>query len=58
VEYVTTYRGKQVEKGKRSVTIALSFRSPTTTLTSEQVESSVQKVIETAKRDLSATIRA
>ena len=58
VEYVTTYRGKQVEKGKKSVTIALSFRSPTTTLTSEQVESSVQKVIETAKRDLSATIRA
>ncbi len=58
VEYVTTYRGKQVEKGKKSVTVALSFRSPTTTLTSEQVESSVQKVIESAKGALNATIRA
>jgi phenylalanyl-tRNA synthetase beta subunit len=39
------------------VTITLVFRSPTTTLTSEQVETSVQKAIETAKRDLNAALR-
>ena len=58
LEFVTTYRGKQVEKGKKSVTIALVFRSPTETLTGEAVEASVQRVIQAAKRDLNATLRA
>lgn len=57
VEYVTTYRGKPLERGQKSVTITLVFRSPTTTLTSEQVEASVQRVIEAAQRDLGATLR-
>ena len=58
LEYVTTYRGKQLEAGKKSVTIALVFRSPTETLTGEAVETSVQRVIAAAKRDLNATLRA
>jgi phenylalanyl-tRNA synthetase beta chain len=58
LEFVTVYRGKQVEKGKKSVTIALVFRSPKETLTGEAVEASVQRVIEAAKRDLNATLRA
>ena len=57
LEYVTTYRGKPLEKGTKSVTIALVFRSPTGTLTSEQVEASVQRVIERAKTQLGATLR-
>jgi phenylalanyl-tRNA synthetase beta chain len=57
VEYVTTYRGKQLEKQKKSVTITLVFRSPTTTLTSEQVEASVQKVVNAARQRLSAALR-
>jgi phenylalanyl-tRNA synthetase beta chain len=57
VAYVTTYRGKQVEKGKKSVTTTLIFRSPTSTLTSEQVESAVQSVIDSAKSQLGATLR-
>jgi phenylalanyl-tRNA synthetase beta chain len=57
LEYVTTYRGKPLEKGQKSVTITLVFRSPTATLTAEQVETSVQKVVETAKRELAATLR-
>jgi phenylalanyl-tRNA synthetase beta chain len=57
VDFVTTYRGKPLDKGQKSVTITLVFRSPTTTLTSEQVETSVQKAIETAKRDLNAALR-
>ena len=54
---MTTYRGKPLEKGTKSVTITLVFRSPAETLTSEQVEASVGRVVEAAKRDLGATLR-
>jgi len=57
VEYVTTYRGKPLEKGTKSVTTTLVFRSPTTTLTSEEVEASVQRAVTAAQRDLNATLR-
>jgi phenylalanyl-tRNA synthetase beta chain len=57
VEYVTTYRGKPLEAGKKSLTITLVFRSATTTLTSEAVESAVQKVIAVATEKLGATLR-
>jgi phenylalanyl-tRNA synthetase beta chain len=57
LEYVTTYRGKPLEKGTKSVTVSLIFRSPTTTLTSEQVESSVKAVIDAATAQLGATLR-
>jgi phenylalanyl-tRNA synthetase beta chain len=58
LEYVTTYRGKPLTKGQKSVTVTLVFRSPTETLTGEAVEASVQRVVEAAKRDLNATLRA
>jgi phenylalanyl-tRNA synthetase beta chain len=58
VDYVTTYRGKQLEASQKSVTITLVFRSPTETLTSEQVETSVQRVIAAAKSSLSAQVRS
>jgi len=58
IEFVTTFRGKPLEAGFKSVTIALVFRSPSATLTGEQVEGSVQTVIETAKKTLGATLRA
>jgi phenylalanyl-tRNA synthetase beta chain len=57
VDYVTTYRGKPLEPGVKSVTVTLVFRSPTTTLTSEAVESSVQKVVDAAKEKLGAVLR-
>jgi phenylalanyl-tRNA synthetase beta chain len=58
IEYVTTYRGKPLEAGTKSVTITLVFRSATTTLTSEAVEDAVQKVTAAAKANLGATLRA
>jgi phenylalanyl-tRNA synthetase beta chain len=58
IDFVTTYRGKPLEAGSKSVTIALVFRSPTSTLTSEQVEGSVQKGIEAAKREIGAVLRS
>jgi phenylalanyl-tRNA synthetase beta chain len=57
VEYVTTYRGKSVEKGKKSLTTTLIFRSPAGTLTSDVVEDSVQRVIAEAQKQLGATLR-
>jgi phenylalanyl-tRNA synthetase beta chain len=57
LEYVTTYRGKPLEKGQKSVTVTFVFRSPTGTLTGEQVESALQRVVEAAKAKLGATLR-
>jgi phenylalanyl-tRNA synthetase beta chain len=57
LKHVTTYRGKPLEKGRKSVTITLVFRSPTETLTGEKVEAAVQKVVEAAKGELGAALR-
>jgi len=57
IEFVTTYRGKPLELGTKSVTITLVFRSPTATLTSELVEASVQQFIAASKERLGATVR-
>jgi phenylalanyl-tRNA synthetase beta chain len=57
LEFVTTYRGKPLEKGTKSITVTLIFRSPTATLTSEQVESAVHKAIAAAQQKLGATLR-
>ena len=58
LEYVTTYRGKPLEKGQKSVTVAMVFRSPTQTLTGEQVDATVQRVVDAARSTLGATLRA
>ena len=58
VEYVTTYRGKPLAGGTKSVTVALVFRSPTATLTGDAVESAVAGVVDAARRQLGATLRA
>lgn len=58
LEYVTTYRGKPLEKGQKSVTVVMIFRSPTHTLTGEQVDATVQRVVDAVKAELGATLRA
>jgi phenylalanyl-tRNA synthetase beta chain len=58
IDFVTTFRGKPLDPGSKSVTIALVFRSPSATLTGEQVEGSVQKAIDAAKGQLGAAIRS
>ena len=57
LEFVTTYRGKPLEKGTKSITTTLIFRSPAATLTSEQVEGAVQKAVAAAQEKLGATLR-
>ncbi len=57
LDYVTTYRGKPLERGTKSVTVKLVFRSRAQTLTSEQVEGAVTKLVDAAKSQLAATLR-
>ncbi|MFN4242138.1 MAG: phenylalanine--tRNA ligase subunit beta [Tepidisphaerales bacterium] len=57
VDHVTTYRGKPLEKGSKSVTVRLVFRSREKSLRSEDVDAAVATFIERAKRDLGATLR-
>ena len=57
LSYVTTYRGKPLEKGTKSVTIRFVFRSPAGTLSSEQVEANIKDVIHFAGTKLGAVVR-
>jgi phenylalanyl-tRNA synthetase beta chain len=57
IEYVTTFRGKPLEAGTKSVSVTLVFRSDTGTLTSEQVEASVAVAFAAAAKELGATLR-
>lgn len=57
LEYVTTYRGKPLEKGQKSVTVTLVFRSAAGTLTSEQVDATVQRIVDAARDQLGAVLR-
>lgn len=57
VEYVTTYRGNPLEKGTKSLTITLVFRSQAGTLTSEAVDASVAAVVSAAADKLGAALR-
>jgi phenylalanyl-tRNA synthetase beta chain len=58
IEYVTTYRGKPLHKGQKSVTITLVFRSANSTLTSAQVDESVRRVVDASRQQLGAELRA
>ncbi len=57
LEYVTTYRGKPLAAGQKSVTLALVFRSPSATLTSEQVEPTMKQVVQRVTATLEAQVR-
>ena len=56
-QFVTTYRGKPLEKGKKSVTVKLVFRKTDGTLTAEEADASVQAVVAKAGGALGATLR-
>ncbi len=57
VEYVTTYRGRQVPCGKKSVTVSLTYRSGEGTLRSEEVEAMVAEVVAAVSGALGAALR-
>ena len=58
VDYVTTYRGKQIPAGQKSLTLSLEFRSPTATLTRDQVQPQMDELIATLGQKFNATVRS
>jgi phenylalanyl-tRNA synthetase beta chain len=57
VEFVSTYRGKPIEPGKKSVAVAFLFRATDATLTAAQVEPEINAMITAAGAELGATVR-
>lgn len=57
LEFVTTYRGKQVGDGKKSVTLSLEFRDPERTLRHEEVDPQMDAAITALKSAVAAEIR-
>ena len=57
VSFVDEYHGKQVECGKKSITIRLVFGSDTKTLTSEEIEKAASTIIKRLSKQLSGEIR-
>jgi phenylalanyl-tRNA synthetase beta chain len=55
--FVTTFRGKQVGAGRKSLTMRLRFRAEDRTLTHDEVDPRVDAVIETLRRAIGAEIR-
>jgi len=56
--YVTTYRGKPVPSGRKSVTVALEYRAADRTLRREEVDALVEEIIAALRKDFSAELRA
>jgi len=57
VRFGGQYRGKQIPEGQKSYVVTLSYRSPTRTLTSEEVEQAQQAVIQACQSRLGAVLR-
>jgi len=57
VQYVTTYRGKPIPAGKKSVTLTLVYQSDQGTLRSEQVDGEIAAVTQAFAKALDAEIR-
>lgn len=57
LDYVGAFRGKQVGSGKKSVTLRMRFRHPSSTLRHEDVDPQMSRIIDRATKDLGAEIR-
>ncbi len=58
LRYVGTYRGKQVQAGKKSVTLSLTYRSDEGTLRGEQVDDIVAQIVAALGKQLGAELRS
>jgi phenylalanyl-tRNA synthetase beta chain len=58
LEFVTTFRGRQIPPGRKSVTMRLRFRAPDRTLTSEEVDAAMKSIIQALQSHLRGEIRA
>lgn len=57
LDFVTTYRGKPIPKGVKSVSLRLCFRDPKNTLRHEQVDGQMKSVMDALTKNLNAEIR-
>ncbi len=51
------YKGKSIEDGKKSIAFSLEFSSPTKTLTDQEIEPVMSKIIEAVESQFSASLR-
>jgi len=58
VDFVTTYRGKQIGPGRKSLTLRLRFRADDRTLKHDEVDVQMGQVMETLKSRFKAEIRS
>lgn len=58
VAFVGVYRGKQVGKGRKSVTLRMTFRDPARTLKHDEVTEQVDAVVARLKDQVNAELRA
>ncbi len=57
IEFFDVYRGKQVEKGKKSIAFRLIFRADDRTLKSEEVDALQEKILENLNKILGVKLR-
>ncbi len=57
LSFLTTYRGKQIGAGRKSVSLRLLFRDPEKTLRHDEVDPQMAVVIDSLKNELSAELR-
>ena len=58
VEFIDEYRGQQVPKGKKSVTLRLELGSESATLTTPQIEEAAGAVVERLGSELGGILRS
>jgi phenylalanyl-tRNA synthetase beta chain len=56
--FVATYRGQQIGKGLKSMTVRLAFRDPSRTLRHEEVDGPVAAIVADLKHAVGASLRA
>ena len=57
VQIFDLYQGKQIEKGKKSIAISISYRSDKGSLESSQIDAAQDKVIASLKKNFNAEVR-
>ncbi len=58
IEFITAYRGKGIDPGRKSLTLRLRFREEDRTLRNEEIDAHVPGVVECLKQTFKAEIRA
>jgi phenylalanyl-tRNA synthetase beta chain len=58
LSFITTFRGKQIGEGRKSVSLRLVFRKPDGTMTSDEADASVARAIDALRATLGAEVRS